>query len=126
MRGSALQGADRVLGFFFGILRGGLLVCLSYLLLVWLMPDPDQRPEWLREGRSLPYLEQGTEFLQSLVPEETLIEMTDEVEATGREIIDDLAAPPSPGGDGEEAQPDYDDSTIEQLIDNTGEGGSTQ
>lgn len=66
---SSLGALDRTLGLLFGFLRGAVIVCVAWLVLVWLLP-PDERPEWITEARSRPLIERGAEILQALVPEE--------------------------------------------------------
>lgn len=70
VRGSALSAVDRSLGFVFGIARGAVLVCLSYLLITWVWPPPEQ-PDWLRDARTLPAVATGAEMLRGLVPDAT-------------------------------------------------------
>ncbi len=69
VRKSEFRGLDRSLGFFFGLLRGAVLVSLAYLLMTWVWPAEDQ-PSWVREARALPYVAQGAAFIRSLVPPE--------------------------------------------------------
>jgi membrane protein required for colicin V production len=69
VRKSDFRGLDRSLGFFFGLLRGAVLVSLAYLLVTWIWPVEDQ-PRWVREARVLPYVAGGAEFIRSLVPAE--------------------------------------------------------
>lgn len=71
VRGSALGAVDRSLGLLFGLLRGAVLVCIAYLVLLWAVPEPD-RPAWLIEARSLPLVQKGADFLLSLLPESAL------------------------------------------------------
>lgn len=71
VKGSALSAVDRSLGFVFGIARGAVLVCLAYLLLTWVFPET-RRPPWLENARMLPWVQAGSEYLKSLVPQEAL------------------------------------------------------
>jgi membrane protein required for colicin V production len=68
VRASALSPIDRTLGFIFGVLRGAFVICLAYLLLDMAVPGAD-RPQWLREAKSAPYLQQGADLLRSVLPE---------------------------------------------------------
>ena len=54
---SALNAVDRSLGFLFGLLRGAALVCLAYIPVNWLLA-PSEQPEWIRDARSRPLVEQ--------------------------------------------------------------------
>ena len=65
---SALSPIDRTLGFIFGVLRGAFVICLAYLLLDMAVPGGD-RPVWLREAKSAPYLQQGADMLRNVLPE---------------------------------------------------------
>jgi membrane protein required for colicin V production len=66
---SGLTPIDRTLGFIFGLARGLLLVCLAYLLLDLVVPQANERPNWIREARSGPYLHEGADMLKGFVPE---------------------------------------------------------
>jgi membrane protein required for colicin V production len=65
---SALSAVDRSLGLVFGIGRGLVLVVLAWMVVSWLIPDPKDQPDWLREARTRPLAEAGAAYLQSLVP----------------------------------------------------------
>lgn len=69
VKASALNFLDRSLGFLFGLARGGVIVCVAYLGLAWLMP-PAEQPTWIRSARSMPLIEQGAAVLQSLIPQD--------------------------------------------------------
>jgi membrane protein required for colicin V production len=69
VRGSALSAVDRSLGFLFGLLRGAVLVCLGYVLLTMVYPDPVDHPAWVREARTMPAIQNGAERLKRLVPD---------------------------------------------------------
>ena len=68
VRGTALSPIDRTLGFIFGLVRGAFLLCLAYLLLDVAVQASD-RPMWIREARSGPYLHEGADVLRGLLPE---------------------------------------------------------
>ncbi|HZT88087.1 MAG TPA: CvpA family protein [Stellaceae bacterium] len=63
-----LAPIDRTLGFIFGLVRGAALVSLAYLLLDTFVQQ-DQRPAWLRDAKSGPYLAQGADMLRAFLPE---------------------------------------------------------
>ncbi|MGF1641041.1 MAG: CvpA family protein [Rhodospirillales bacterium] len=69
VKDSALNALDRSLGFVFGLVRGGVLVCLAYIAVEWLVV-PAQQPSWLRDARAMPLVEWGADQLKSLVPSE--------------------------------------------------------
>jgi membrane protein required for colicin V production len=68
VRGSSFGALDRSLGFLFGLLRGAVLVCLAYLLLLWAMPKAEDQPDVVRQAKSLPLVAQGAKILSSLLP----------------------------------------------------------
>ena len=74
VHGSALNALDRSLGFLFGLARGALVVCVAYLLFLWLMPDPEEHPVWITEARSLPFVKMGSGMVLSLIPPDALSE----------------------------------------------------
>jgi membrane protein required for colicin V production len=67
VRAGALSSIDRTLGFIFGLLRGAFILSLAYLLLDFVQPT--DRPAWLREAKTAPYLQQGADVLRNLLPE---------------------------------------------------------
>lgn len=68
VRDSSLNAIDRSLGFVFGLVRGAIVVCIAFLILVQLVPTADH-PSWIQEARSLPAVELGANLLIKLVPE---------------------------------------------------------
>jgi membrane protein required for colicin V production len=68
VKDSQLNALDRSLGFAFGVARGMVLICLSYMVIVWSLPPADH-PKALREARTLPFIETGAELIKGLVPE---------------------------------------------------------
>jgi membrane protein required for colicin V production len=68
VRSSGLSPIDRTLGFIFGLLRGAFILSFAYLLLD--IVQPSDRPEWLREAKSVPYLQQGANMIRSFLPEQ--------------------------------------------------------
>ncbi len=70
IRKSTLNLFDRALGFVFGVLRGAFLILLVYMVVEWIMPA-DEQPGWLRNARSMPAIEAGTETLRGLIPDDT-------------------------------------------------------
>ncbi|MEO8672701.1 MAG: CvpA family protein [Tahibacter sp.] len=64
--GSGLSGTDRLLGMFFGLARGILLVLVAVLLLGF---TPFPRDPWWRESRLLPSFRDGAEWLSARLPD---------------------------------------------------------
>ena len=67
---SSMGALDRSIGFIFGLLRGAVLVCLAYMLFVWAVKDPDNRPPWVEEAKTIPYIQMGTDIIREIAPEE--------------------------------------------------------
>jgi membrane protein required for colicin V production len=68
VRATGMSPIDRTLGFVFGLARGAFLVCLAYLLLD-VSVQANDRPAWIREAKSGPYLHEGADVLRGLLPE---------------------------------------------------------
>jgi membrane protein required for colicin V production len=75
---SGLTPIDRTLGFIFGLARGALLVCLAYLLLELMVPQQSDRPPWMHDAKSLPYLHEGADVLKGFLPESIKIKSADD------------------------------------------------
>ena len=65
---TSLSPIDRTLGLVFGLVRGAVLVSLAYLVLDISLP-PNDRPGWIRQAKSEPFLAQGAEMLRGLLPQ---------------------------------------------------------
>ena len=59
---------DRWGGAAFGLVRGGVLVVLLWFL-VDLAVAPEQRPPWLQDGVTVPYVQYGADMITELLPE---------------------------------------------------------
>lgn len=74
VQSSGLNSLDRSLGFLFGLLRGGVVVALAFIVLSWVFPPASARPDWIMQARGLPMMERGADILRSLVPANLLEE----------------------------------------------------
>jgi membrane protein required for colicin V production len=134
VRSSALSPIDRTLGFVFGVLRGAFVICLAYLLLDMAVPGTD-RPSWLREAKSAPYLQQGADVLRNVLPEKwrekTSTAAEELIQKTKSQTGDDLTkaairalsnpTTPAPTGTDPAAPPNYkpgDQKTLDRIINN--------
>jgi len=79
---AGLTPIDRTIGFVFGLARGVFLVSLAYLLLDLSLPQQNDRPPWIREAKSVPYLHEGAEVLRGFLPESLKVK--------GAEAVDDV------------------------------------
>ena len=81
---------DRIFGFFLGLLRGGFILSVVYLLAGILQP-PQAHPNWLRQAMATPLMAEGADMLGWLAPEWvldmrlTLERAREEAEAGARE-----------------------------------------
>ena len=64
---SSLVTLDRSLGFLFGLVRGALVICIVFLVMVMFMPPEDQ-PLTVHEARALPLVEVGAGWLVLAIP----------------------------------------------------------
>lgn len=71
IRTSKLNGLDRLLGLFFGIVRACLLVVLFYILVSWMIPA-DKQSEVLTKSKYFQIAGSFAKPLEELIPEETL------------------------------------------------------
>jgi membrane protein required for colicin V production len=93
VRQSGLSAIDRTLGFVFGLLRGAFIVSLGYLVLD--LAQVNDRPTWLRDAKSVPYLEQGATMIRTFLPES--------LRTKSAAAADDLIKNVSPAVDAEKA-----------------------
>jgi membrane protein required for colicin V production len=92
IRGGALGAIDRSLGLLFGLARGAILVCLAYLLMIWMLPQDKDRPAWLQQARTLPMVADAAIYLRSLVPADMLQRGTAGAESVRRGVEDAVGA----------------------------------
>jgi membrane protein required for colicin V production len=132
VRSSGLSPIDRTLGFVFGLLRGAFIVCLAYLLLDVSVQKND-RPVWLRDAKSEPYLQQGADMLRNFLPEslrmksasaadEMIKTVTPAMEAEkAMRALTNPTAPPTTAQDQPSTAPTYkpsDQRELDRLINN--------
>lgn len=128
VQGTTLNAVDRSLGFLFGLARGALLVCLGYLMLLWLFPPPNQ-PVWVQQARFLPWVERGAEALRTMVPQEVLERSLGRANAARQRIEQDAQtvdrlrqlSVPLPNSNAPQDQPGYNQEqrdAIQPLFEN--------
>ncbi|MEX2648290.1 MAG: CvpA family protein [Alphaproteobacteria bacterium] len=129
VQASILGPVDRSLGFAFGLVRGAVIPCLLYLLYVQVVV-PEDRPPWVTEARTRPFVEQGAALLLALAPanvrERTVLaieraagETRDAVEA--KELYDTLTGPGAGGAanDGDVGYKSGDRQDLNRLLETT-------
>ena len=67
VRDSSLGPLDRSLGILFGIARGAAIVSVA-LLICDNFYAADNRPQWLKDARTLPVVQVGADFVRQFVP----------------------------------------------------------
>lgn len=70
IRASKLNGIDRVLGLFFGILRAFLLIILLNILVSWIMP-PESQPEIIKQSKYFKLASSFAQPIEELIPQST-------------------------------------------------------
>jgi membrane protein required for colicin V production len=101
---SRVGALDRTLGFIFGLARGFLLVAIVFILFTALARD---QPDWVRNARSYPILQQTQVAIESLLPmnpEQYLPSHEDQ--GTGTPETQPEGQPPEAPNEGAPAQPD--------------------
>lgn len=129
VQSSALSPIDRTLGLIFGLVRGAFLVSLAYLMLDISLPQND-RPGWIKQAKSEPFLAQGAELLRSALPEPLQVKSAATVDDAQRALerakdaqkaMRALSSPVAPAKPGEEQAPGYkpgDRRDMNRLIEN--------
>jgi membrane protein required for colicin V production len=127
VQSSALSPIDRTLGLIFGLARGAFLVSLAFLVLDISLPQND-RPGWIKQAKSEPFLAQGAELLRSVLPESMQLKSATASDDAQRALADKamraLSSPaaPSPAKLGGEQAPNYkpgDRRDMNRLIENS-------
>ena len=68
VRMTALSPIDRTLGLLFGLFRGAVLVSFAYLALMIALPKTSDWPNWVKDAKSKPFLQEGADMLRNLLP----------------------------------------------------------
>jgi membrane protein required for colicin V production len=84
--------ADRIVGMAFGVARGAAIVCALYLGMNVLV-DPDEQPAWVRQATLLPYVQDGADLLQGLLPADAEEESRRAVREARRDVVRELTSP---------------------------------
>ena len=128
---TALSPIDRTLGLIFGLARGAVLVSLAYLLLDVSLPQND-RPGWVKQAKSEPFLAQGADMLRRVLPESLQVKSAAAIDDAQRTVerakeaqkamraLSTPAAPPT-AKPGQEQTPGYksgDRRDMDRLIEN--------
>ena len=71
IRTSKLNGLDRFLGLFFGVMRAFLLIVLFYIMMSWIIPN-DKQPELLADSKYYQLAGSFAKPLEEMIPQETL------------------------------------------------------
>jgi membrane protein required for colicin V production len=74
---------DRSLGLVFGLVRGAAVVALAYLIFAALFP-PEDRPAWVTEARTEPFMAEGAEVLAAILPERWVAQSVDAADGATR------------------------------------------
>ncbi|MFQ5955666.1 MAG: CvpA family protein [Kiloniellales bacterium] len=85
VKDSMLSALDRSLGFLFGVARGGVLVCLAFLVLTFVVP-PDDHPRVLRQAKTIGFIETGADVLRRLLPDSARVESTAKADDARRRV----------------------------------------
>jgi membrane protein required for colicin V production len=128
---SRIGALDRTLGFVFGAGRGLLLAVVAFLFFNWLVTDR-QQPNWVKEAKLRPLLEQTGSALLALLPEDPEKLLRDRLQRR-QDGDTPRDAPPgqepqrrSDGPGGQPAQTPADHAALQRLIDTTPQGQRPQ
>jgi len=91
IRTSKLNGLDRTLGLFFGVMRAFLLIILIYIFVGWCIPV-DKQPEVMQKSKYYQIAGSFAQPIESLIPQETLDlikKKTDEYISVGEQAKDE-------------------------------------
>ena len=100
LRKSSLSGLDRILGAAFGVFRAGLLIALVWMFARQMMFPPQKIQEMKKENVVIPYMNQGADLLEKILPES---------------IQKEIKAPPKKEVKKQPVKPQYSDKDREKL-----------
>lgn len=91
IRTSKLNGLDRMLGLFFGIMRAFLLVILFNIMVSWVIPE-DKQLDVLKESKYYQLAGSFAKPLEEMIPQETLDLIKEKTQALSEDSEDDEAS----------------------------------
>lgn len=112
---------DKSLGFFFGFIRGILIMAIVYMVILWFMPNEKTRPDWINDAKSKPILKVTSMFISSLLPSTSNFQeiksiIKSDMSGTEIETFEKLSKPVVEGSiDTTSAENGYRDSEIRDL-----------
>lgn len=137
---SSLGALDRSLGVVFGLARGIVILAAAWLVMEWALPEPADRPSWVRQAESRKLVAYSAHTMAGLLPAswtargaaavDSAREAADQARDT-KDTYDALAQPEvKPDDSGDRETQGYEAETREKLEDmiqqQTGTGGSEQ
>lgn len=139
IKGPTLGSIDRSLGFVFGLIRGFVIVCLLFMIVIYIWPaesedDDAKQPEWLSSAKTTATLTYGVELLKSLVPEDSEEQIARKLEESrekakeakdNADLLEDLSIPmPSFPDSADETPAFYEDNARDTMNDFFDENGT--
>lgn len=123
VQSSALNILDRSLGFLFGVVLSAVVISAAFVGMQMLLPDPDERPTWISEARTMPLIETGANVLIDVIPQEyrERLRRDDPAQDSSDGSASQLLQP-APKADKPPENDGYETgerSTLERLIDTT-------
>ncbi|MBR1545087.1 MAG: CvpA family protein [Alphaproteobacteria bacterium] len=111
---------DKSLGFLFGFFRGILIMAVAYIIILWFMPNPNKRPNWVTDAKSKPILKVSSMFISSLLPStsnfsEVKFIIKSDMSGTEIETFEKLSKPVVEGSFESSAENGYQPSEIKDL-----------
>lgn len=130
VKGPTFSSIDRSLGFIFGLLRGFIIMCLVFMIMVYIWPEDkedEEQPIWLAESRTKPALAYGVDLLRSLVPEDANEQITKNLEESREQakeaqdnakLLEEMSIPIPAFPDMDDSEPAfYEDNTRDDMND---------
>jgi len=109
VQNSALGALDRSLGLVFGLARGAVILAAAWLVIVWALPEPADRPAWINEAKSRRLVAAGGAALAAVLPRSMRLDAGDDATLKGSTPQPDYQglAQPAPKADAPETPKGY-------------------
>ncbi len=138
VKGPTFSSIDKSLGFIFGILRGFIIVCLLFMIMVYAWPEDDSenpQPEWLATARTKPALAYGVDLLKSIVPEDADEQIERQLEESrekakeakeNAQLLEEMSMPIPAFPEEDERDPAFYEETTRDKLDDLFDRNNTQ
>ena len=93
---TALNTLDRSAGFLFGFIRGVIILSLIYLIIASFSANDDELPDWAKQSRFMPQIQQSAKILIGILPSQNKMQQKENKEEEQKTNKKEKTTTPTP------------------------------